>query len=127
MNLKGIRGMNNRDKDKLIAELRENEDRYRSVTETSVDAIITSDQTDLFLTWNKGAELIFGYGQEILGLPVTTIIPEKYRKAHREGVRRFLMTGERHLIGNKLELEGLRKDGALECWGNERLPAGRWE
>ena len=39
------------------------------------------------------------------------IIPEKYRKAHQEGVRRYLETGEKHLIGRRVELEALRENG----------------
>lgn len=99
------------DKDELIAKLRESEDRYRSVTETSIDAIITTDSTDLILTWNKGAELIFGYGKEVMGQSVTLIIPERYREAHREGVRNFLRTGEKHIMGKKVELEAIGKEG----------------
>src|SRR4030042_759608 len=99
------------DKDELIAKLRESEDRYRSVTETSIDAIMTTDSTDLILTWNKGAELIFGYGKEVMGQSVTLIIPERYREAHREGVRNFLRTGERHIMGKKVELEAIGKEG----------------
>jgi PAS domain S-box-containing protein len=103
--------MNTRDKEKLLRDLKESEDRYRSVTETSIDAIITANDGDSILTWNKGAELIFGYGPEIVGRSVTTIIPERYRKAHHDGVKRFLKTGEKHLLGKKLELMALRKDG----------------
>ena len=104
--------MNNQDTEKLLRELKESEDRYRSVTETSIDAIITASDKDAILTWNKGAELIFGYGPEIVGRSVTTIIPERYRKAHYEGVKRFLKTGEKHLLGKKMELMALRRDGA---------------
>ncbi|MFH1480229.1 MAG: PAS domain-containing sensor histidine kinase [Pseudomonadota bacterium] len=103
--------MEEKDQEKLICELKESDDRYRFITETSIDAILTSDTNDLILTWNKGAELIFGYGSDIIGMPVTTIIPERYRKAHMEGVKRFVKTGERHIIGKKVELEAVRKDG----------------
>ena len=103
--------MNNQDTEKLLRELKESEDRYRSVTETSIDAIITASDKDAILTWNKGAELIFGHGQEIVGSSVTTIIPERYRKAHYDGVKRFLKTGEKHLLGKKMELMALRRDG----------------
>ena len=105
--------MADQDKDKFNAELRESEDRYRSVTETSIDAIITADAKDSILTWNKGAESTFGYDQEIIGSSVTVIIPEKYRKAHLAGVKRFLETGERHLIGKTIELEAIRQDGTI--------------
>jgi PAS domain S-box-containing protein len=103
--------MNRQDKNKIIEELKESEARYRAVTETSIDAIITAEKNDSILTWNKGARLIFGYGSEIIGSPVATIIPEKYRKAHSDGMKRFLKTGEKHFIGKTAELEAIRKDG----------------
>ena len=118
--------MDERNKEQLLRELKEREDRYRAVTETSIDAIITASADDAILTWNKGAGLIFGYGSEILGRSVTTIIPKKYRKAHYEGVKRFLKTGEKHIIGKKLEMTALRKDGTefpieltLSYWRSE--------
>jgi PAS domain S-box-containing protein len=105
--------MNSHDKDKLIAELRESEDRYRSVTETSIDAIITANENDSILTWNNGAEKIFGHGIEIIGDAVSIIIPEKYKKAHQDGVKRFIKTGEKHIIGRTIELEAVHKDGSV--------------
>lgn len=102
--------MDKKNREQLLRKLKESEDRYRAVTETSIDAIITASADDAILTWNKGAELIFGYGPEILGRSVTIIIPERYRKAHYDGVNRFLKTGERHIIGKKLEMMALRKD-----------------
>lgn len=122
--------MKDQDKERLLKKLRELEDRYRAVTETSVDAIATADSNDRFLTWNKGAEHIFGYGPEIINAPVTTIIPEKYRKAHLDGMKRFLKTGERRIIDKKVELEALKKDGtespvelSLSSWES---PSGKY-
>lgn len=83
-----------------------------TAAETSADAVVTSDSADRILTWNQGAERIFGYGEEIIRKPVTTIVPERYRKGHREGVRRFLKTGEKHILGKPVELMALRQDGA---------------
>jgi PAS domain S-box-containing protein len=100
----------NLDREQLLRKLKESEDRYRAVTETSVDAIITASADDAILTWNKGAQAIFGHGPEILGQSVTTIIPERYRKAHSKGVKRFLKTGEIRAIGKKLEMTALHKD-----------------
>ncbi|MEW6664426.1 MAG: PAS domain S-box protein [Thermodesulfobacteriota bacterium] len=82
-----------------------------SAAETSADAVITSDSADRILTWNQGAERIFGYGEEIIGKPATTLIPERYRRDHLEGMRRFLETGEEHILGKTVELRALRKDG----------------
>jgi len=76
-----------------------------------VDAVVTSDAGDRILTWNRGAELMFGHGKEIIHRPVTILIPERYRKAHAQGVRRFLETGEKHIMGKTVELQALRQDG----------------
>src|SRR5207253_3136513 len=46
-------------------------------------------------------------GQELAGL----IVPEELRAAHREGLRRFLATGEGPLLGRRVELCGQRKGG----------------
>jgi PAS domain S-box-containing protein len=97
--------------DSLMSKLREIEEKFRSVTETSIDGIVTSDENDQILSLNRGAEKMFGYGKEIIGSPVITIIPEKYKQAHLDGVKRFLETGEKHIIGSTLEIAALRKDG----------------
>ena len=90
----------------------ERDDRYRAITETSIDAIITSDASDTILTWNRGAEEIFGWkAEEIIGKRVITIVPKRYRAGHQNGMKRFISTGEKHLIDSKIELHGLRKDG----------------
>ncbi len=103
--------METKSREELLRELKASEDRYRAVTETSIDAIITASAKDQILTWNRGAETIFGYtAEEVLGRSVTIIIPRRYRKAHEAGVKRFLQTGEKHVIGKKLEMLGLRKD-----------------
>ena len=111
----------------LIDRLMEIEERYRSITETSVDAIITSNQNDIILTWNKGAKRMFNYGREILNCPVTTLIPDKYKEAHIEGVKRFLKTGEKRIIDKKVELEALKNNGvifdielSLSSWKSEK-------
>jgi PAS domain S-box-containing protein len=118
--------MKDDDKEQLLKELKRAAERYRLLAETSIDAIMTSDWRDIFTSWDGGAETIFGYGREAIGEPVTTIIPERYRKAHEDGIRRFLETGERHIIGKKVELAAIRKDGSefnielsLSSWEND--------
>lgn len=93
--------------------LEESEEQYRSVTETSIDAIITADDSGLIRTWNKGAAEIFGYGSEIIGEPIAKIIPARWKDAHEAGFRRFLETGEKKIIDKRVELEGLGKEGTI--------------
>ena len=82
--------MKNHNKEVIIDKLREIEARYKSITETSVDAIITSNQNDIILTWNKGAKLIFGYDDDIINSPVTKLIPDKYKKAFNRRGRKYV-------------------------------------
>lgn len=92
--------------------LRDSEMKFRSVAHSAVDAIITADSNDTIVFWNQGAQNIFGYSdKEIIGQPITTLIPERYRSAHSAGLERYLETGQPHIIGKTVELQGLRKGG----------------
>ncbi|MEP6902628.1 MAG: PAS domain S-box protein, partial [Actinomycetota bacterium] len=95
-----------------FAALAQSEERFRSVTQSANDAIIAADSRGLILTWNKGAQNIFGYTEtEAVGQPLTIIMPERYRSAHMAGMARHNATGETKVIGRTVELTGLRKDG----------------
>jgi PAS domain S-box-containing protein len=64
--------------------------------------------------WNYGAHKIFGYDEgEVIGKPLTFLMPETFRDAHRNGLKRLVATGEFHVIGKTVELSGLRKDGSV--------------
>lgn len=92
--------------------LKESEEKYRKLIETAKDAIVCVDERGIINVWNTSAEKIFGYSQgEILGQPLTTIIPEKYKKEHKERFTRFLETGKSKLIGKTIRLEGMTKKG----------------
>ena len=85
---------------------------FRTLAESAKDAIISADSNGDIVFWSKGAQSIFGYEQEeVLGRGLSMLIPERYREAHRRGLERFNVTGERHVIGTTVELHGLRKDG----------------
>jgi len=92
--------------------LRESEERFRRVTQSANDAIITTDSKGLVLGWNYGAEKIFGYAEaEIMGQKLTLIVPYKFEKLHEEGMERISAGGEHHVIGRTVELVGLHKNG----------------
>ncbi len=93
--------------------LRESEIRFRSVAQSAIDAIISADRDDNIISWNKGAQTIFGYTEEeALGKSLTIIIPERYRDDHKKGLERVNSTGEIRIIGKTVELVGMRKDGS---------------
>ncbi|PKL38647.1 MAG: hypothetical protein CVV42_21510, partial [Candidatus Riflebacteria bacterium HGW-Riflebacteria-2] len=93
--------------------LMESEERFFSMAQTAVDAIIISDESGNILLWNNGASNIFQYTEEeIRGKPITTIMPERYRDAHRQGMERIVKGGESKYLGKNIQLHGLKKDGS---------------
>lgn len=92
----------------------ESEVRKASILDTALDSIITSDQTGTIIEFNPAAEAVFGYKkEEVLGRKmVDLIIPQRYRDAHRNGMKRYLATGEAHVLGRRIEIEAMRADGS---------------
>lgn len=106
---------------RIMDDLKTSEARKSAVLESSLDAIITIDEASTIIEWNPGAERIFGYTQEeIIGKSlVDSIIPEPYREAHNQGLKRYRETGTGPILGKRLELPALRKDGSefpTELW-----------
>ncbi|MBF0343113.1 MAG: PAS domain S-box protein [Nitrospirae bacterium] len=91
--------------------LQESEEHFRSIVQTTNNAIISIDADDIIRMWNNGAINIFGYSaEEIIGQPLTMIIPERYRQAHQKGLRLAADTGVSKTQGKMLELAALKKD-----------------
>jgi len=87
--------------------------RFQAVTEAAVDAIVSADSSGRLLTWNSGAERLFGWtAGEVVGKPLTVIIPERFRALHEEGIARVRRSGVSRLAGQVVELAGLRRDGS---------------
>lgn len=83
-----------------------------NLIEAAQDAIISIDENGRINVWNESAEKTFGYSKsEIIGQPLTTIIPERYKRRHQEGLKRFVKTGEAKIIGKKIETLGKTKEG----------------
>jgi len=93
-------------------QIRFSEARFRAVTETASDAIISADRHGTIRYFNPGAERIFGHSeQEMVGEPLTRLMPERFRQPHIEGLQRYLSTREGKVIGRTVELVGLHKNG----------------
>jgi PAS domain S-box-containing protein len=95
------------------AALRESEERFRSVAQSATDAITVANSNGTIIAWNSAAQTTFGYGEaEVLGQPLTLLMPERFHDSHQRGLARFLSTGESHVIGKTVELAGRKKDGS---------------
>jgi diguanylate cyclase (GGDEF)-like protein/PAS domain S-box-containing protein len=94
--------------------LRDSETRFRSVAESATDAIVAADQNGDMISWNRGAERIFGYTDgEVMGKALSMLMPERFRPMHDAGIKRVVDGGvaASKLIGSTVEVMGLRKDG----------------
>ncbi len=94
--------------------LRRSEAHAQVILETTVDAVITIDESRRILSFNRAAERIFGYqAAEVIGQDVNVLMPDPYRSEHDAYVERYLQTGERRIIGIGREVTGLRKNGEV--------------
>jgi PAS domain S-box-containing protein len=93
--------------------LKQSEARIRTVLESTIDSVVTTDRDGQILDFNRAAERMFGHARsDVLGRRVDElIIPEAMRARHREGVQRHLATGERRMLG-RIEASALRADGS---------------
>ncbi len=105
--------------------LRASEERFRGVTDAAMDAIVSADSEGRLRSWNRGAERMFGWrADEVVGRPLTVIVPERLRAAHTEGIARVRRTGRSKLAGSVVELVALRRDGSEFP---VELSIGTWE
>lgn len=86
---------------------------YRVTIAVSVDALVSVDESQRIIDFNRGAEAVFGYARdEALGEDLEMLIPERYRGGHHESVRGFQRSGTRErMMGERDRIVGLRKDG----------------
>ena len=89
------------------------ERRFRVVVEAASDGIIVGDRNARILFANGAAQRMLGYSRdEMEGSEVALIVPEEERERHREGMRRFLATGEGAVVGRgAVEMAARSKDG----------------
>src|SRR5688572_21663636 len=112
------------DRKRAEHDLGQSEARFRAVTDSVTDALVSSDENGRIILWNPGAQRAFGYtAHEAIGRHTADLVPERLRAAHLEGLERLRRGEEPRVIGGTVGLHGLRKDGTefpLE------LSLGRW-
>ena len=88
-------------------------ERFRGLLEGAHEAFVSIDAEGLITSWNAEAETTFGWPrEEAIGRELAeTIIPERFREMHRQGLERFRATGEGRVINRLLELSALHREG----------------
>lgn len=97
----------------LKAQVRTGEEFHRVVVETASDAVVSIDHRGDILLANRATTTIFGYEpSELIGQPLTMLMPEYLRDLHKAGLKRYQETSHRHMNWQSTELIGLRKNGS---------------
>ena len=88
-------------------------DELRPILETALDAVVVMKSDGIVADWNDRAAAVFGWSREeaVGRVMADLIIPERYREAHRKGLRRYLESGKGEVVGRRIEVSGLRKNG----------------
>jgi two-component system sensor histidine kinase/response regulator len=98
---------------RLLTQLARERNHSAAILKEANDAYVAMDRTGLVLDWNRQAEATFGWTYEqARGQPVAElIIPPRYREAHRQGLHRYLDTGDASVLNKPVELNALHRDG----------------
>jgi PAS domain S-box-containing protein len=92
--------------------LRESEAMAAGVVKSSLDCIVVMDHRGQVVEFNPAAERTFGYSRDqMLGRMVAELMPAPFRDRHRAAVTRLVETGEERILGDRIEVTGLRSDG----------------
>ena len=97
----------------MLKARREDEARLKATIDTAMDAVVQVNAKGIITGWNGQAEKIFGWTrEEAIGQALhKTIIPPQYREAHKQGLNRFLASGEGNILNSRVEFLGLHRDG----------------
>jgi PAS domain S-box-containing protein len=85
---------------------------FEVLVQNGSDAIVSINEDSKILFANRAVDRVFGYSpDEMIGEPLTMIMPERFQEAHLEAIDRYLKTGERNLDWNNIELPAEHRDG----------------
>jgi len=112
-------------------DLRESEERFRSLMQAANDALFIVDGKGLIKFWNQKAAGLYGYkSEDIIGQSFSIVVPKRYQAVHRKWMEKFTCPDDTSISGRIVEGIGERKDGsefyaetstAILKQGNEKL------
>ena len=94
--------------------LRASEAKFSGILAIAAEAIITVDQTQRIVHFNRGAEEIFGYSaQEAIGRHLAILLPARFREVHEKHMEQFAQSpATARRMGERREIFGLRANGS---------------
>ena len=88
---------------------------HAAVVASALDPVIVVDEEGVVVALNGAAVATFGYREEeAIGRPIgALIVPDHLKAAHENGLARYRATREPHVLGRRVEMEAVRKDGRV--------------
>ena len=94
-------------------DLRTREAHLLSILQTVPSAMVVINEHGLIQSFSTAAERLFGYpASDIVGQNIKLLMPGPYRNGHDGYLKRYLLTGEKRIIGMGRIVVGERKDGS---------------
>lgn len=102
------------DRDRELTDVRRLAATSSAILDSAVDSVVTIDSDGIIVEFNPAAEQTFGYSRgEALGRRMAElIIPQRLREDHFNGLAHYLVTGEGPIVGQRVELAAMRRDGS---------------
>jgi two-component system sensor kinase FixL len=90
-------------------QLKQEQENLQQVIQSAPDAIIVIDENSRVTLWNPKAEELFGWKEhEVLNSSLSDkIIPLQHRDGHQKGMKRYLSTGEAHVLNRTIEISAI--------------------
>jgi PAS domain S-box-containing protein len=91
---------------------RDSEARTNAVLQSALDGVVVMDGDGMVEEFSPAAERTFGYSrEEAVGRELAElIIPPFLRQRHRDGLTRYLATGDATVMGRRIEMTAMRSD-----------------
>ncbi|MEG3178917.1 EAL domain-containing protein [Sphingomonas sp. RB3P16] len=107
-----------------------NAGRYEQMLSSSATAAICAGADNLIVSWNTAAEQLFGHrADQVIGKPLSIIIPERLRAAHIAGLARAVQSSRARLAGRSVDVLALHANGteipvdlSLSMWIEDGKP-----